>query len=567
MKRLIRLFMASLLLILWPVFCISCSHTNQNNNNEETSKMDTNTSTKPVEQKDPNLLYNGIRLPDIWPPRNISSKWGDEIAIPYLSNISEGGTHPEVVDIDVGRQLFVDDFLIESTTLNTRFHKAVKYEQNPVLKAETEIEGHSVALTDGGVWYDEEKKIFQMWYQSNWMNRVCYAYSYDGINWIRPSLFIEGNTNIVVNGIRPDSTTVFVNKDATNPNEKYWMFIRVPKSVGNYALIFTSSNGINWTLRAKTSEIEDRSTMFYNPFRQVWVYSIRSRKALVNTGSINPRVRLYAEALNPISIASELHYRSVLWLKTDKYDMTSEYTDMPQLYNFNAVAYESIMLGIFEIWLGPENREIEATGMPKITELILAYSRDGFHFSRPDRQAFISASRTQGTWDMGYLSPSGGICLIVGDELWFYYTGFAGTGTVGGHYKNASIGLAKLRRDGFVSLNGTGEVTTNPLTFQEDKKYLFVNAAATSLKAEIIDENGNVVEGFSMDECIAFSGDSTCAKITWKNSDDLSFLKNKNFKIRFALQDGDFYAFWLSGSENGESGGYYAAGLVDTKVN
>ena len=64
------------------------------------------------ESDDPGVLYNGIILPEQWPPKRS-----------YLSDIRSGmhpfylSAKPEVVNISVGRQLFVDNFLIESTTL------------------------------------------------------------------------------------------------------------------------------------------------------------------------------------------------------------------------------------------------------------------------------------------------------------------------------------------------------------------------------------------------------------------------------------------------------------------
>ena len=61
------------------------------------------------------LLYNGIRLPEIWPPREVAKDRSVKV-VPYLQNI------PSTLPIDVGRQLFVDDFLIESTSLERRFH-------------------------------------------------------------------------------------------------------------------------------------------------------------------------------------------------------------------------------------------------------------------------------------------------------------------------------------------------------------------------------------------------------------------------------------------------------------
>ncbi len=54
-------------------------------------------------------LPNGIRLPNPWPPRTIGPG-SDPLPVPYLAN------PPEVLPIDTGRQLFVDDFLIEHTT-------------------------------------------------------------------------------------------------------------------------------------------------------------------------------------------------------------------------------------------------------------------------------------------------------------------------------------------------------------------------------------------------------------------------------------------------------------------
>ena len=95
----------------------------------------------------------------------------------------------------------------------------------------------------------------------------------------------------------------------------------------------------------------------------------------------------------------------------------------------------------------------------------MAYSRDGFHWHRPHRQAFIGASRQWGDWNYGYIHAAGGICLVVGDELWFYYGAFSGQGSVlkpgetGSAYEQANAmyagghtGLATLRRDGFASM-------------------------------------------------------------------------------------------------------------------
>jgi len=97
-------------------------------------------------------LHNGIVLPSPWPPCQANSPAFEPMPVPYLED------PPEVVPIDVGRQLFVDDFLIAETTLEHVFHHAQKYDGNPVLSPETELETQGVlpAATPkgGGVWWD-----------------------------------------------------------------------------------------------------------------------------------------------------------------------------------------------------------------------------------------------------------------------------------------------------------------------------------------------------------------------------------------------------------------------------
>ncbi|MGI9552795.1 MAG: twin-arginine translocation signal domain-containing protein, partial [Aurantibacter sp.] len=79
-------------------------------------------------------LYNGIQLPEEWPPRTMKPNSYDPMPLPYLSY------PPDIIFIDVGRQLFVDDFLIEHTDLKRTFHQPVKFEGNPLLQPETEVE-------------------------------------------------------------------------------------------------------------------------------------------------------------------------------------------------------------------------------------------------------------------------------------------------------------------------------------------------------------------------------------------------------------------------------------------
>ena len=112
-------------------------------------------------------LYNGIVLPKVWPPRDRDPASRAVMPVPYLAH------GPEVVPIDIGRQLFVDDFLIESTDLARTYHQANKFVGNPVLKPEAAKERDGgrqpgVVLHSGGVWYDHRDRSYKIWYTPGW---------------------------------------------------------------------------------------------------------------------------------------------------------------------------------------------------------------------------------------------------------------------------------------------------------------------------------------------------------------------------------------------------------------
>lgn len=529
-------------------------------------------------------LYNGILLEEGWlrdgledleavnPPVQAGypsdkTRITAPEEIPYLKSVKEGGTRPDVIDITVGRQLFVDDFLVEETDLERNYHRAEKYEGNPILFPETRWEigaNASPVMTSGGLWYDMEENQFKMWYSSSFGGPLAYAVSNDGIHWERPALNEDGSNLILREWRAVDSTAFWLDEDAPD-TQRYKMLLRLAGPTYP-CYLYTSADGIHWDrVEDATPPVEDRSTFFYNAFRKKWVLSAKQNRAV-------GRARGYAET-DDFTDAWK-GQKQIFWQKPDNLDEPDPVWNVqPQLYNFDAIAYESIMIGKFQIWRGPENDICQAGQFPKTTELEMAYSRDGFHFDRPDRTPFIEASRQEGVWDRGYLqSPAGGV-IIFDDELWFYYSGFSGSyafpesgSVIKGMHTGGSIGLATLRRDGFASFDGSGTILTRPLTADGEKKYLFVNVKAPEgvLKAEIVDRDGVPVPGYTLDECLGVNGDTTKAMVQWKDGADVSFLNGSEFRIRFAVEAGEFYSFWLAKDETGGSDGMTAAGLVSS---
>lgn len=521
-------------------------------------------------------LTNGIVLPDVWPPK-IKSLTREPLAVPpYLVS------PPAIIEVDVGRQLFVDDFLIAETTLKRTHHLAQYHGATPVLQPDKPWEGRaggasSMTFSDGA-WFDPADRLFKIWYMApgGLPRTTCYATSRDGIHWDKPALDVVPGTNVVLvdePGAFRDSNTVWLDLEEKDPQRRFKMFpvlveektVDGKKQVRKWMKIYFSPDGIHWKLAAESDACGDRTTVFYNPLRKTWVFGLRGGTPIVG------RCREYYENTDVVQGArwgtGKANATRTLWVGADRLDTERPDLHRPspipawelvpvQLYNLDCAAYESLMVGLFSVWRGqPKDR-------PKINEVCVGFSRDGFHWTRPDRRAFCGVSEKEGDWNWGNVQSTGGCCLVVGDKLYFYVSGRQG---VKGAKANGrcTTGLATLRRDGFASMDagaGEGSLTTRPLRFHG--KHLLVNVAAPrgSLRAEVLDEQGNPITPFTAGNCVAVAADSTKAAVKWKGAADVSALSGRVVRMRFHLTQGSLYAFWISPDANGASHGYVAAG-------
>ena len=522
------------------------------------------------------ILYNGIELPKQWPPRYAEPSKPEEMKVPYLQQ------KPEAIVINIGRQLFVDDFLIAETNLNKEYHRPVMYSGNPVLKADkdweftTEGVPYAAPFSDG-VWFNEQTGKFQMWYLTGAGSLsgagkqsfyTGYVESSDGKTWTKPALDIYKSTNIVDVNNR-DAATIWLDKLEKDSDKRYKMFNierREPDGRWQFVLKY-SKDGIHWSKGvAQSGDMYDRSTAFYNPFRGVWALSMRYGT------EVSSRSRCYAENSDPEMLVSLAHRirkdaddkNMVFWFTPD--DKEPRHPKFPEvnpgIYNFDCIPYESIMLGQYSVWQGPENNVCDKNGIQKKNEIFLGYSRDGFHFSRPSHRPFIAVNETEGAWNWGNIQSVVGAPIVMGDSLYFYSSGRQLNKKFWDGY--VSTGLAMLRRDGFVSMHSDkkeGFLLTEKLSF--DGKYLFVNADVTKgeLSVEAVGEDGNVISGFSRKDCQVMKKKSgTSVQITWKKNEDLSQFNDKRIRFRFYLTNGDLYSFWVSPWKTGESRGYTAGG-------
>jgi len=510
-------------------------------------------------------LYNGIRLTTPWPPARRGFQ-PTPIRAPYLVD------QPAVVPIDVGRQLFVDDFLIEETSLERVFHRPDYHPANPILRPTTRWEKYdeyaertqtrsnpaAMPFSDG-VFYDPQDRLFKMWYMGGYSQNTCLALSRDGIEWDKPSLDVVKGTNITV-ALHRDSSTVWLDLAERDTSRRYKMASWYDK----YLLLYASADGIHWRRIGRSGPAGDRTTFFYNPFRKVWVFSIRDEVP----NSVG-RFRRYIEAADFERSAAWTKDEPVAWVSADIDDpRRPEYNVPVELYNLDCVAYESLVLGLFTIFRG------ERTEREKPNDICVGFSRDGFHWDRPDRRPFLPVSEHVGDWNWANVQSAGGGCLVVGDRLFFYVSGRRGV--PGSNAPGVcSTGLATMRRDGFASMGhptspsgvqrlepspGPGVLITRPVTFSG--RYLFVNVDASDgeLRVEVLDRDGRTIPGFSGALSMPIRSDTTRARVSWNGARDIEALVGQPVRFRFQLTRGKLYAFWVSPSLDGASHGYVGAG-------
>ena len=223
-------------------------------------------------------LENGICLPAAWPP---AANFSAVLKMPpYLLN------PPSVINISRGRQLFVDSFLIAETNAVTSFHAGEYASENPVLTPDqpwektppppgSSVGGGRAMPFSGGAWY--YNKSFHLWYncgpsRSGNVSNTCYATSANGRTWTKP-LFNDG-TNAVRGSARHDGNTVWLDRRETNPARRFKIAeVRSEQQDQHYTL-HQSADGLDWqVIKNKTGPISDRSTFFFDPLRERWVFT------------------------------------------------------------------------------------------------------------------------------------------------------------------------------------------------------------------------------------------------------------------------------------------------------
>jgi hypothetical protein len=463
--------------------------------------------------------------------------------------------------------IFPDDSLIAEREHMTRVMGQPVKHPEPVILPDSETDRNGATFPS--VHFDEEEQLFKAWYTAqhrsterhlgepleDWIapHLMAYATSRDGVHWEKPDLgqfeFTGSGDNNICDSVHAES--VVIDPHDQDPARRYKRFM-YDSSKRSLHLHF-SADGLHWTWPTrdiplfKTWDVVHDTNYFMGWDEPLGKYVAFFRPPVTLTPQLQRRigVSMTEDVLNwpaPKVI-----------LEADEYDPkglgpAAQKRDM-DLYQMTGFRYGQGFLGFllnFDAHLATEfNDPIYAT---------LASSHDCLHWQRPVRSRFLSVGNP-GSFDGGMVYPN---CRPVEfeDELFIYYGGYPQfhAGWSPAHRAidpdlKPSIGLARLRLDGFVGLYTNpypGRMVTKSI--EANGSRLLVNSIPDKLnggwlKAEIQDEHGHPIEGYTIDDCLPVAEDNLYNEIVWRSGKSLGEIQGRRIRVCINQWENVFYGF------------------------
>ena len=446
----------------------------------------------------------------------------------------------------------------------------------PILRCDMPWEGSFCGY--GKVFFDGEK--YRLYYRglghkngfgSEKSHGVwCVAFSYDGKTFFRPDLGIfefkgSKHNNIVMQienyAIDNFSIVLDLNPDCP-PAERYKAFAgETPEGQPRRLRYYVSEDGLHFNevdLVKASGAFDSLNICFYD-----------DRKG---------RYALYLRGMHDADPAYKIPYEKEGWVRdvrvaysTDMENWTEPKpltfgegdTDEIQLYTNGVMMYpetdmylamptryidRALDLGNFRHLpdLGGDRiKGVEGVWEQRlgtaVTETMLMTSRDGESFLRTKEAFWSPGLETRGNWTYGDGYFAVGMAETASDfegepEEFSLY--------LGDHpnYKQVTFDRYTIRKDGFFSYRADfegGELVTKPFTF--DGTNLTVNFSTSALgylRIEILDEDGNALEGYDTGRLFGNSLTRPCDFAA-----PLADLAGKAIRFRITMRDADLYSF------------------------
>ena len=512
-------------------------------------------------------------------------------------------THPEPVELTKGPPLlFADDFANDASAplqLGARKHVFIdealladtgdaKFTVNPPRRAERVIDNIKGTFRKHLTVVEGDDGVIRI-YNSREEDHLAVYTSTDGVHFDRPDQGrgeINGHRNIVI----PDMVGGLGNPfwDPQAPPDERWKYLTDYQRRGLY--LYTSADGYNWTRRRNIVlpfRSGTQSSTYYDDQRQV--YMAYHRSGIFHTpGGVTQRSSVVSEhkdlrATQPFTPLTQQEYLDLRaeyplrdplpwWVDNGPltpggfgmeyphlFDPTPEdpvgtdfYLTKAMKYPYAPDTYLAFPVGYFHYYGdGPEARTVlglEERGLGSgPLESQIAVSRNGLDWKRHPEPAYVGIGRHQGR-DVVTAYIGHGM-IRRGEELWQYYFGET-------HYHSPHTqdpdgrGVYRLvqRLDGFISLDSPygreTTVVTRPFVFEGNRLQLNVDTDAVGyLQVGFLDEQGQPIEGYTVDDCVYVNGDFIAREVDWlETGADVSPLAGRTVQVVFRMRGAKLYA-------------------------
>ena len=439
-------------------------------------------------------------------------------------------------------------------------HPAVKAAQQPVMTADTPSEGEGVVFAcvrqvDGQ---------FRMWYQSLHAKPegrldlfTHYATSVDGMKWKKPELglheFAGSTRNNQVLSDRPTLLEIpsVIIADDLPPDRRFTMFANTPGR-GNHLGAFHSADGIHWT-PFPGNPIEnqihtsDQVYVTWDPWQSRYLCFCKEDFRITDPQTTSRLVAPWGRVQRLMECSDRERLRP--WQAIgpgelgEQFGRADEEWPMHQYYGAVPICYEGNYLASLAVYHSiPDDDGIDCEWV---------YSRDGELWRKTSHRTRVVERGPNNAWD--FVSAFVTSCVPVDDEIWIFYSGGRSrhgppqaTAQRPPDYLRRSIGLAKLRRDGFASMQPveqTGWLETVAVPCAGRKLLVNTDAGDGWCRVELLDHQGRVIPGYSEGECLPITVDGPEVRAEWKSGTELPDLSDKPIKVRFILSNARLYSF------------------------
>ena len=473
-------------------------------------------------------------------------------AAPINAQLNSGS---DIIDIGSRLELFTDYYLVgDMDGVSLEMHKPVQKET--AVKFDKPWEGrfcgYPTVIKDGLVYHLYYRGMPSAGGDGSAVEVTCYAFSFDGIHWTKPSLgihevFGSRDNNIILYNEAPftHNFAPFLDTKPGIPKEERFKAFAGTERSG--LVPFVSKDGVHWKKLQDEAVITDgkfdsQNVAFWSEAENCYVCYFRtwsgggwkghrtisrstsddfihwSEKVEMDFGD-TPAEQLYTNQTTPYFRAPHIYLSFPMRFMPGRKVLSDEQAKALAVHN------------------GKEQNHTDYSN--DCAEVAFMTSRGGTRYNRTFMEGFIRPGLDPGNWASRTGMVTCGIAQTGPEEISIYKQY---------HYAQPSAHLVRyaLRLDGFASVNAPyagGVLTTKALRFTGSELVLnFSTGASGGIRIELLDSEGTPIPGYTQEDSDEIVGDSIERTVTWNGGSDVSKLSGRSIKLRVTMKDADLFS-------------------------